>query len=144
VIAPGTLNSPIGAAIAKAQGHAPAIADVDPRVQALVTNLIGRVADKWTMILLELLEDHGTQRFTELARKATGVSQKMLTQTLRQMERDGLISRKVYPVIPPKVEYGMTDLGRSLGEAFCGVWVWAEANLARVDAARRQFDDRVP
>ena len=98
---------------------------VDPRVEALVTELIGRVADKWTLLVLEELEDHGTCRFTELSRLVPGISQKMLTQTLRAMERDGLVHRTVHPVIPPKVEYRLTDLGHSLGEAFWGVWLGA-------------------
>jgi len=115
---------------------------LDPRVEALVNELIGRVADKWTMLLLEVLEDHGTCRFTELARLVPGISQKMLTQTLRAMERDGLVDRKVHAVIPPKVEYRLTELGQGLGEAFCGVWLWAEANLDQVEGARAAFDGR--
>ena len=117
-------------------------APVDPRVEMLVNDLIGRVADKWTLLVLEELEDHGVLRFTELARLVPGISQKMLTQTLRAMERDGLVDRTVHPVIPPKVEYRLTDLGHSLGEAFCGVWHWAGDNLDRVEAARKAFDDR--
>ena len=66
----------------------------------------------------------------------------MLTQTLRQMERDGLLVRTVHPVVPPKVEYKLTDLGLSLGAAFCGVWVWAEANLERIEEARNTFDEK--
>lgn len=115
---------------------------LDPRVEALVNELIGRVADKWTMLLLEVLEDHGTCRFTQLAKLVPGISQKMLTQTLRAMERDGLVDRKVHAVVPPKVEYRLTELGRGLGEAFCGVWLWAEANLDRVEGARAEFDRR--
>lgn len=114
----------------------------DPRVEALVNELIGRVADKWTMLLLEVLEDHGVCRFTRLAQLVPGISQKMLTQTLRAMERDGLVHRTVHPVIPPKVEYGLTGLGQSLGEAFCGVWLWAEAHLEAVEGARTEFDGR--
>ncbi|KTE26497.1 MULTISPECIES: helix-turn-helix domain-containing protein [unclassified Sphingopyxis] len=117
-------------------------APVDPRVEMLVNELIGRVADKWTLLVLEELEDNGVLRFTELARLVPGISQKMLTQTLRAMERDGLVERTVHPVIPPKVEYRLTDLGHSLGEAFCGVWHWAGDNLDRVEAARKAFDDR--
>ncbi|MFN4097870.1 MAG: winged helix-turn-helix transcriptional regulator [Sphingomonas sp.] len=117
-------------------------APVDPRVEMLVNDLIGRVADKWTLLVLEELEDNGVLRFTELARMVPGISQKMLTQTLRAMERDGLVERIVHPVIPPKVEYRLTDLGHSLGEAFCGVWHWAGDNLDRVEAARKAFDDR--
>ncbi|MBL0916078.1 MAG: helix-turn-helix transcriptional regulator [Sphingopyxis sp.] len=117
-------------------------APIDPRVELLVNELIGRVADKWTLLVLEELEQHGTCRFTELSRLVPGISQKMLTQTLRQMERDGLVHRTVHPVVPPKVEYRLTDLGCSLGEAFCGVWVWAETNLLAVEAARTAFDRR--
>ena len=114
----------------------------DPRVEALVNELIGRVADKWTMIVLEVLAEHGELRFTRLAELSGGISQKMLTQTVRQMERDGLLIRTVHPVIPPRVEYRLTDLGMSLGEAFCGVWVWAADNLRRIEGARAAFDAR--
>ena len=117
-------------------------AEDDPRVEALVTELIGRVADKWTMLILEVLEEHGEQRFTRIADHVPGISQKMLTQTLRQMERDGLVVRTVHPVVPPKVEYRLTQLGQSLGEAFCGVWVWAAKNLSEIERARMAFDQR--
>ena len=113
---------------------------VDPRVEALVQDLIGRVADKWTMLILEVLEQGGTMRFTRIGQAVTGISQKMLTQTLRQMERDGLLSRTVHPVVPPHVDYALTALGHGLGEAFCGVWVWAEAHLAQIEQARQTFD----
>lgn len=117
-------------------------ADLDPRVEALVTEVIGRVADKWTMIVLEVLTEHGELRFSRIAQLAEGISQKMLTQTLRLMERDGLVIRTVHPVVPPKVEYRLTDLGDSLSEAFCGVWVWAAKSLDRIEAARAAFDAR--
>nr|WP_315053062.1 helix-turn-helix domain-containing protein [uncultured Brevundimonas sp.] len=113
---------------------------VDPRVEALVNEVIGRVADKWTMIVLDVLAENGELRFTRIAALSGGVSQKMLTQTLRQMERDGLVVRTVHAVIPPKVEYRLTDLGFSLAEAFCGVWTWAETHLDRIEAARQAFD----
>lgn len=116
--------------------------DTDPQLDALVTEVIGRVADKWTMLILEVLADHGEQRFTRIGKLVPGISQKMLTQTLRQMERDGLVERTVHPVIPPRVEYRLTDLGLSLGAAFCGVWTWAADNLARIEAARLAFDGR--
>ncbi|WP_029348787.1 helix-turn-helix domain-containing protein [Bosea sp. 117] len=119
-----------------------ASAPTDPRVEALVNELIGRVADKWTMIILEVLTEHGELRFTRIGELAGNISQKMLTQTLRQMERDGLVVRTVHPVIPPKVEYRLTDLGLSLAEAFCGVWIWAEKNLDRIESSRRLFDER--
>ena len=114
--------------------------DLDPRIGALVNDLIGRVADKWTMLILEVLAEKGELRFTRLSELAEGISQKMLTQTLRNMERDGLVLRTVHPVVPPKVEYKLTGLGMSLGVAFCGVWVWAAENLQDVETARREFD----
>jgi DNA-binding HxlR family transcriptional regulator len=114
----------------------------DPRVEALVNEVIGRVADKWTMLILEVLAEHGELRFTRVGELVGGISQKMLTQTLRLMERDGLVVRTVHPVIPPKVEYRLTDLGVTLAEAFCGVWTWAEANIERIETARARFDAR--
>lgn len=119
-------------------------ADLDPRVEALVTEVIGRVADKWTMIVLEVLTEHGEQRFSAIARHADGISQKMLTQTLRAMERDGLVIRTVHPVIPPRVDYRLTELGESLSAAFCGVWIWAARNVDRIEAARARFDGLSP
>jgi len=117
-------------------------AEVDPRVEALVNELIGRVADKWTMLILEVLDENGELRFTRIGELVPGISQKMLTQTLRQMERDGLVIRTVHPVVPPKVEYRLTALGESLGEAFCGVWIWAAKHLSEIEAARAAFDER--
>ena len=87
-----------------------------------------------------MLAENGELRFTRLSEFVEGISQKMLTQTLRHMERDGLITRTVHPVVPPKVEYKLTKLGMSLGAAFCGVWVWAPENLKDVERARRKFE----
>ena len=103
-------------------------------------DLIGRVADKWTMIVLEVLTEQGELRFTKLGDLVGDISQKMLTQTLRRMERDGLVTRTVHAVIPPKVEYRLTPLGLTLGAAFCGVWVWAAENLSAIEDARQRFD----
>jgi DNA-binding HxlR family transcriptional regulator len=116
--------------------------DLDPRIEALVNDLIGQVADRWTMLILEVLAEKGVLRFTRLSELVEGISQKMLTQTLRHMERDGLVKRTVHPVVPPKVEYRLTQLGMSLGAAFCGVWVWAAENLKHVEQARRAFDKK--
>jgi len=116
--------------------------EIDPAVEKLVHELIGRVADKWTLLVLEVLAEQGELRFTQLSRAVPGISQKMLTQTLRQMERDGLVHRTIHAVVPPKVEYRLTLLGHSLGESFCGVWQWAENNLDAVAAARRIFGDK--
>jgi DNA-binding HxlR family transcriptional regulator len=117
-------------------------AEMDPRVEVLVNELIGRVADKWTMIILDVLAEHGELRFTRLGKLVTGISQKMLTQTLRAMERDGLLTRTVHASVPPRVDYKLTELGAGLGMAFCGVWVWAMENIGRVETMRRAFDDR--
>jgi DNA-binding HxlR family transcriptional regulator len=114
-------------------------AENDPRLEALVREIIARVADKWTMLVLEVLEEHGVVRFTRLGELVGGVSQKMLTKTVRQMESDGLVTRTVHPVIPPRVEYELTELGHSLGEAFCGVWIWAEKHGDEIERARTAF-----
>lgn len=111
-------------------------------VDALVHDIIGKVADKWTMLVLEALHEHGTLRFTQLGRTVGRISQKMLTQTVRRMEEDGLVCRTVHPVIPPHVDYTLTALGESLTAAFCGVWIWAETNHDAVKAARRAFAAR--
>ncbi|WP_244574526.1 helix-turn-helix domain-containing protein [Cohaesibacter sp. ES.047] len=116
--------------------------ETDPVVDRLVEQIIGRVADKWTMLLIEILTERTCCRFGELAKACEGISQKMLTQTLRAMERDGLVTRTVYPVVPPKVEYRLTDLGLGLSKAFCGVWIWAEANFERIEQARSDYADR--
>jgi DNA-binding HxlR family transcriptional regulator len=115
-------------------------AETDPEVDRLVTEIIGRVADKWTMLVLEILTEHGELRFTRIAEQLEGISQKMLTKTLRQMERDGLLERTVHPVVPPHVDYRLTELGFSLGAAFCGVWMWAEKHREAVLRARARFD----
>ncbi len=116
--------------------------EVAPEVESLVREIIGRVADSWTMLVLEVLHEHGRVRFTRLGELVGGVSQKMLTKTVRQMEFDGLLKRTVYPVVPPRVEYELTPLGGSLGAAFCGVWQWAEKYHGEVERARRAFRER--
>jgi DNA-binding HxlR family transcriptional regulator len=120
---------------------APAEQD-NPELEALVREIIGRVADKWTMLALETLAEHGRLRFTRLGEHIGGVSQKMLTKTVRQMEADGLVLRTVFPVVPPRVEYELTTLGHSLGEAFCGVWIWAEQHRETIMQARKLFQER--
>jgi DNA-binding HxlR family transcriptional regulator len=94
------------------------------------------------MMIVEVLTEHGEVRFTRLSEMVPGISYKMLTQTLRLMEREGLVARTVHPVIPPKVEYRLTTLGLSLSAAFCGVWLWAEAHIEEVKTARAVFDDK--
>ncbi|HUZ97073.1 MAG TPA: helix-turn-helix domain-containing protein [Edaphobacter sp.] len=112
-------------------------------IDRIVVEIIGRVADKWTMLLLEALAQNGIVRFSRLAELVAGISQKMLTQTLRQMEADGFVTRSVYPVVPPRVEYALTPLGKSLGGAFCGVWEWAESNHIELQRQRAAYRKRM-
>ncbi|HEY0342334.1 MAG TPA: helix-turn-helix domain-containing protein, partial [Steroidobacteraceae bacterium] len=95
-------------------------------IDDIVLGVIARVTDKWTMCVLEVLEQNGISRFMRIAQLVGGVSQRMLTKTLRQMEHDGLVIRTVHAEVPPRVEYELTELGTSLCGAFCGVWTWAE------------------
>src|SRR5262245_14627868 len=110
-----------------------------PELDRLVLETIDRVADKWTMLVLEVLGEHEVLRFGQLAELVGDISQKMLTKTLRTMESDGFVTRTVHAEVPPRVEYRLTELGYSLGEAFCTVWKWAEkhhAELMRIRAQR--------
>lgn len=111
----------------------------DPRTESLVHEMLGRVADKWTLLVIYVLEE-GELRFSRIQERVCGVSQKMLTKTLRQLERDGLVARRVYAEVPPRVTYRLTELGESLAMALCGLWEWAAEHLEDVDGARRRFD----
>jgi DNA-binding HxlR family transcriptional regulator len=97
--------------------------------------VLDRIADKWTAIVIQLLSKK-TMRYAELHREIGGISQKMLTQTLRSLERDGLIQRKVYPVVPPRVEYSLSRLGRTLIEPLRTLCRWSEKHLAELQANR--------
>lgn len=121
------------------KGSSVAYAARDPELETLVREIISRVADKWTMLVIETLHEHGCLRFTRLGELVGDISQKVLTKTVRQMEADGLVSRTVYPVVPPKVEYQLTPLGLSLGAAFCGVWIWAEEHQSAINQSRAAF-----
>lgn len=113
--------------------------------KALAREILGRVADKWTLLVIDALEEgDGEMRFGRIREKVGAISQKMLTRTLRQLERDGLVVRTVRPVIPPHVDYRLTPLGLSLAESVCGVWLWVEAHMTDVQRARRAFDDSPP
>ena len=98
------------------------------------------IADKWTALIIYALAQ-GTKRYSELQREIGGVSQKMLTQTLRSLERDGLVGRQVYPVVPPKVEYSLTPLGRTLIEPLRAICKWAEQHLHKLESARSGHGD---
>jgi DNA-binding HxlR family transcriptional regulator len=107
-----------------------------------VHQVLERVADKWTLLVIDALDEGGEMRFTRLLQRVQGVSQKMLTKTLRQLERDGLVTRYVHATVPPRVDYQLTPLGTSLGEALCGVWQWVEGNMEAVEQARRDYEAR--
>ena len=111
-----------------------------PQVDALTFELLSQIADKWTLLVLEELAEHGLMRFTELRRRIPNVSQKMLTQTLRRLEQNGLVERRVHAVIPPRVDYQRTELGHSLGMAVCALWTWVEDNADSMEKARQNFE----
>jgi len=99
------------------------------------------IADKWAVLILYALS-RGTMRHNRLRREIGGISQKMLTKTLRRLERDGLVGREVYPVIPPRVEYSLTPLGETLIRILAELCVWAEEHIEEVETARRDYDAR--
>src|SRR5579863_8683740 len=106
-----------------------------------VSGILSRIGDKWSvMIVMDLAV--GPRRFNEIKRDVAGISQRMLTLTLRGLERDGLVSRRVYDTVPPKVEYSLTELGRSLQGPVIALGEWAVANKAEIHAAREEFDRR--
>ena len=137
-----TTHTPRKKITGKIQFQSPEGVSASPEIDRLVQEIIGRVADKWTLLLLEALAQQGVVRFSRLAQLVDGISQKMLTQTLRVMESDGFVTRTVYPVVPPRVEYALTPLGDSLGEAFCSVWHWAETHHAEMREARAAYRER--
>jgi DNA-binding HxlR family transcriptional regulator len=103
--------------------------------------VLDRISDKWVGLLLAALAD-GPQRYSELGRRVAGVSPKMLTQTLRGLERDGLVEREVTAAVPVRVDYRITPLGRGLHQAVLHVKAWAEAHVEEVLAARDRYDSR--
>ena len=112
----------------------------DPVLDGLVLDVLDRVADKWTMCVLEVLHQHGVLRFTRVGELVGTISQRMLTKTLRQLEADGLVLRTVYPEVPPRVEYGLTPMGASLCAAFCSLWLWAEQHEPELRARKAKRD----
>lgn len=100
-----------------------------------VRDVLSRVSDRWSMLVLLFLET-GTLRFSALGRAIPDISQRMLSQTLRRLEEDGLLTREVFPTIPPKVEYSLTELGRSLLEPLKAMMDWADTNHESIRAAR--------
>ncbi len=113
----------------------------DVREGCEVRQILDRIADKWSLLVIALL-DKRTMRFAELLRSIEGVSKRMLTTTLRQLERDGIVERTVYPTVPPKVEYNLTPLGNSLHEAVQALVIWTETNQAKIAEARHRYETR--
>jgi len=106
-----------------------------------VTSVLARVGDKWSVLIVALLGD-GPKRFNEIKRMVGGISQRMLTLTLRGLERDGLVTRTVFPTVPPRVDYELTELGRSLWKPVEALGSWARDNQDVIAAARQEFDAR--
>ena len=111
----------------------------DAREDCEVRQILDRIADKWSLLAIALLEQR-TLRFTELQRRIDGISQRMLTVTLRQLERDGLVKRTVYPVVPPRVEYELSPLGSTLHATIQSLVSWTEQHQAEIAAARAAYD----
>ncbi|HWL31492.1 MAG TPA: helix-turn-helix domain-containing protein [Xanthobacteraceae bacterium] len=105
-----------------------------------VSEVLSRVGDKWTILVVGELGE-GPRRFNEIRRQLGSISQRMLTLTLRGLERDGLVLRTVFPTVPPRVEYQLTELGHSLLEPVSGLGLWARQHRAAIQEARRRFDD---
>ena len=116
-----------------AEGH-------DATTCVVVRELLDRVGDKWSVLVIALLGER-SHRFSELKRSIEGISQRMLTLTLRQLERDGLVSRTVYPTVPPRVDYALTPLGESVLEPLTAFFHWASEHGTDVADARRRYDE---
>ena len=113
----------------------------DARNDCEVRQILDRIAGKWSLLTIALL-DGGPRRFSELQRMIDGISQRMLSVTLRQLERDGLVGRTVYPVVPPRVDYELTPLGATLLETTQALVAWTEVHQTEVAAARSTYDAR--
>jgi DNA-binding HxlR family transcriptional regulator len=113
----------------------------DSREDCEVRQILDRIADKWSLLAIALL-DRRVMRFTELKREIDGISQRMLSRTLRQLERDGIVERTVYPTVPPRVDYALTEMGRSLHATTKALVVWTEAHQERIALSRQAYDER--
>ena len=145
----GTLRSPGSPGVTEVETTAeqPDAADCwdafqwDTREDCEVRQILDRIADKWSLLVISLLQER-TMRFNELKREIDGISQRMLTVTLRQLERDGLVCRTVYPVVPPRVEYCLSPLGTTLLGTIQALVVWTEQHRQEIALARAEFDAR--
>ncbi|MFI2378665.1 winged helix-turn-helix transcriptional regulator [Streptomyces sp. NPDC018964] len=118
-----------------------AAAGTDPELACPVSPVVDIVFSRWTTPVLWTLHTYGRQRFVELQRRIGGVTPKVLTQRLRQLERDGLVVRTYHPEVPPRVEYEISELGLSLAPLFAHLSEWASAHLGEVERARRAYDE---
>lgn len=107
-----------------------------------ITPLLSRLGDKWTVLVMVALRD-GPRRFNELKRDIDGVSQQMLTRTLKVLERDGMLTRTTFPTNPPQVQYELTDLGRSLSEPLLALGKWVHDHMREIESCRKTFDGRL-
>jgi len=108
----------------------------------MAREILSRAASQWTLWVLHVLAENGAPlRFTRVLERVEGVSQKVLTQTLRKLERDGLVTRTLYPQVPPRVEYQLTDLGQALLQQVAPVWRWVAENITAFETARARFDE---
>jgi DNA-binding HxlR family transcriptional regulator len=123
-------------------GWSAASRSADPEQACPISPVVDIVFSRWTTPILWTLNEHGRQRFVELERRITTITPKVLTQRLRQLERDGLIVRTYHAEIPPRVEYEISDLGRGLAPLFAHLAEWAGTNLAKVEEARHDYDNR--
>src|SRR6266699_6792849 len=114
----------------------------DPEPECEVRTILDRIADKWSLLVICVLAD-GTKRFSVLRREIDGISQRMLTLTLRQLEREGLVTRTVFPVVPPRVDYELTPLGSTLLDTIQSLVAWAGEHGNQIAAARAAYDARV-
>src|SRR5690606_13587489 len=107
-----------------------------------MSDVLNRIGDKWSVMVVGMLGRNGTLRFNELKRLINGVSQRMLTLTLRNLERDGLVTRTIYPEVPPRVEYSLTELGKTLQVPISALWDWSAENHHAIIEARAIYDNR--
>lgn len=142
-----TGHAEAGGLVGAADGHAQGERFEDDELHGdvgectMVSETLARIGDKWTVLVVELLcEGRGPVRFNEIRRAIHGISQRMLTLTLRSLERDGLVTRTVHPTVPPRVDYDLTQLGQSLRVPLVAVAEWVRANGASIHAARQVFD----
>lgn len=135
----GTLTSPGSREVTEPRCDDDDVFQWDSREDCDVRQILDRIADKWSLLVVALLQRR-TMRFNELRREIDGISQRMLSVTLRHLERDGLIDRTVYPEVPPRVEYRLTDLGCSLLGTIQPLVDWTEKHQAEIAQARAAFD----